>query len=103
MIGHPWLPQYYDISTDQYQRLTLYVLAGSPDPHIVTVVLDGLLIEEWPVDQGGPDYSQQDNDLDFAAHARTDVPKLLDYVEELQARVEKLEEQLLEALRKFEK
>ena len=62
-----------------------YVVAGSPDPHLGTPVLDSVEIMEWPAEDEGPDYSQSDADLTFAARARSWVPTLVAEIERLQA------------------
>src|SRR5262245_7657798 len=51
-----------------------YVVAGNPDPHVGRPVLDSIEIDEWDAEEEGPDYSQSDSDLAFAAAARTGWP-----------------------------
>ena len=63
--------------------LGTYVVAGHHDPHVGTPVLDHIEIEEWDAADDGPDYSQSWADLEFAAAARTAMPRLLAYVASL--------------------
>ena len=60
-----------------------WIVAGNPDPHVGTPVLDSIDIEEWLADEDGPDYTQSDADLEFAAAARSDIPALLAEVDRL--------------------
>jgi hypothetical protein len=64
-VDSVWLPR----------RMGTYVIAGHHDPHVGKAVLDCVDIDEWV--GPGPDYSQSDADMEFAAHARQDIPRLL--------------------------
>ena len=55
-----------------------YVNAGSEDPHGGVPVLNAIGRDEFTDDFTEEDWiAQADNDLDFAANARTDLPRLL--------------------------
>lgn len=88
-VQPPWRGHYYNKATDMYEMLGTYVVAGDPDPHVGTPVLDSIDIDEWDGDTG-PDYSQSDADLNFGAHARTDIQYLLAYIAKLEAQVARL-------------
>src|SRR5262245_13724563 len=64
VVGPPWLPPGCAAS----------IVAGHPDPHLAPAVLDAVEITEWDGEAEGPDYSQSDADLAFAAAARTGWP-----------------------------
>jgi hypothetical protein len=53
-----------------------WIVAGNPDPHVGKAVLDSIDIEEWDAELNGPDWSQSDADLEFAAAARAAVPAM---------------------------
>jgi hypothetical protein len=68
-----------------------YVIAGHYDLHRGKPVLDHIDIDESDADQDGPDYSQSDADLEFAAEARTGWPAAI-------RRASAAESQLAEAI-----
>ncbi len=90
-VESPWRASYYNKETGLNEPIGTYVVAGSPDPHVGTPILDSIEIDEWEVPEDGsycgPDYSQSDADLNFAAHARTDIPDLLAEVERLKQQI----------------
>ena len=63
-VGPPWRPS----------GCPSYIIAGHHDPHIGKPVLDAIDVDEWDAEQDGPDYSQSDADMAFAAAARTGWP-----------------------------
>ena len=73
-IGLPWT------NSDDADT---WVKAGSPDPHISTFVCDcqGLITE--PDDEPRPDDYRPRENANFIAHARTDIPALLAYIDAL--------------------
>lgn len=77
IVGPPWAAD----------AVGTYVVAGHHDPHVGTPVLDSIDIDEWDADAPGPDYSQSDADLTFAAAAREALPLLLAEVERLEAAI----------------
>jgi len=79
-VKKPWIPD----------NIGTYVVAGNPDPHIGKPVMDCIMIDEWPAEQEYPDYSQAWDDLEFAAHARQDVPALCETCEELRGLVRRM-------------
>lgn len=72
-VESPWRASHYNKDTGLHEAIGTYVVAGSPDPHAGTPVVDSIEIDKWPADEG-PDYSQSDTDLAFCASARTDLP-----------------------------
>ena len=78
-VGLPW----------NHEPFT-WVIAGSEDPHQGKPVCDCIYIDSWEGDAEAPDYSQSCIDMDFIAHARTDIPKLLDYIELLEKAITNL-------------
>ena len=60
-----------------------YVIAGHHDPHVGMPILDHIETEDGDADAPGPNYDQSWLDLEFAAHARADIPALLAEVRRL--------------------
>jgi len=76
IVNQPWTETY------------TYVIAGHRDPHLGTPVLDSIHVEE--VEEGEDEdelINQSWLDCEFAAQARTDVPKLLECIEELKKQI----------------
>ncbi len=67
-----------------------YVVAGDPDPHKGAGVIDSILIDDC-IEEEYPDLlAQSDSDLGFCAHARTDLPRALDLLDECEPLIRQL-------------
>lgn len=75
LLSRPWC-------RDDVVDLT--VLAGNIDPHKGDLVADCQMAYDWTEDEDDPRIQERRN-ADFIAHARTDVPRLLDYIDALKA------------------
>lgn len=85
LVDHPW----------RLRDAPSYVVAGNEDPHAGKPVLMPVEHDEFTEDFTEEQAIQQaDDDLDFAAHARSDVPWLLERLAEEHARAERLAEAL---------
>jgi hypothetical protein len=101
-VGSPWLPS--DTET--------YVIAGSPDPHAAKMVCEPIMPDSFTGEddadleaQEAAALSQCDADMDFIAHARTDIPFLLSEIDRLNAvsaRVKELEAALAKDAKTFD-
>lgn len=85
VVGPPWRASWFDKEKQMYRDVPTYVVAGKADPHVGKPVCEAPEIEEYPADDADvpPEQSydgmvaQGDADLEFIAHARTDVPQLV--------------------------
>ena len=90
VVGPPWRAS-YPHAGEMTDLLPTYVISGSDDPHAGTPVIDAISIDEWEAGKYHELLSQSDADLEFCAHARTDIPALIDRVEEQDEKIEALE------------
>lgn len=88
-VDPPWRASRYDKQTGLHWILPTYVVASNPDPHVGQPVCDSIAIDEWESKQQYDEIlAQSDADLDFIAHARTDLPDLLKCVANLQSKLD---------------
>jgi hypothetical protein len=106
VVGPPWRANWFDKESQRHRDIPTYVVAGDPDPHRGTPVCDAASVDEYPADDESvsPEQTydalvaQTDADLEFIAHARTDVPQLVAALKEALERMDAYKREFARAL-----